>query len=111
MAFCEVHAKTFKVPEGAGGSAGSDTGAANGPWRLVPGQAVNYKAAFTSAKSKVTHITRPGKLSGGASADVPKYELRAPLLANHGGKVVDTSFTEADYTPKPLAAGFPCLLP
>ena len=70
------------------------------------GNAVNYKAAFASAKRKVEHITRPGKLPSGASADVPKYELRAPLLTNG----VDTSFSEADYTPKPLAAGIPLLL-
>ena len=37
-------------------------------------------------------------------------ELRAPLLAKHGGKWVDTSFTNAGYTPKPLAAGVPRLL-
>ena len=85
--------------------------------------AVNYKAAFASAKSKVETITTPGMLANGSPADVPKYEFRAPKLEKkkdaHGQPViengryvmVDVSQAAKDYTPKPLAAGFPCLLP
>jgi len=62
----------------------------------------SYEQAFEDAKIDIESKTRPGRLAGGQSSDVQKFELRAP-----------SSPPRADLQgvwPTPTAAGVPVLL-
>ena len=81
--------------------------------RINQGAQVDYQAAFQAAKGAVlSQLTRVGNLSNGTPAQVSKYEFRKPQLITKcpGARPVDISTSDADYAPKPYAAGIPMIL-
>lgn len=74
VAFCEQHAKTYKVAEAASGG----NAAAADPWQLVQGQAVNYKFV---ASGETADGKRPfGVKVGWLDAFEPGCTLRFPTV-------------------------------
>ena len=75
------------------------------------GDKPDYSRAFDLAKSEVEFQTHPGELANGLKADVPRWELRKPVLED--GKDVSRSSAVHEgqsFKPIPWAAGIPKLL-